>query len=225
MKEILIHLTQFINHLSAKRVALLAAVVAIGLTGYAEFLEIKDRQNQPHLLAGSKLAPAAVEITNESRQLVADFMRKYDKVAYLTILKMDFGHNLRTPILRTFNDKKLEEFVYRKLDGGDGSLQIFLRDDAKNNNQMITIIQGGLVCDDFANGGLARVWPELIGQLKMSCRITIPPAFSLIRGYVVVHLSDNLRPYDLETLQLDLADLAQRLYDIDINATRQPGRP
>jgi hypothetical protein len=225
MDKVIQAFSKLISQLTWMRIAMLATVVALGIGGYGGYAYIKELQTQPQLLGGSSLAPAAVDITDESRRLVAEFMNRYPNVAYLTVLKMDFGHNLRTPILRHFNDKKLEEFVYKKLDGGDGSLPIFLRDDAKNNNQMITIIQGGIICDDFKNGGLARVWPELVGQLAVSCRITIPPAFSLIRGYIVVHLTEQPRAYELEKLQLDLADLAQRLYDIDVQKKRQPGRP
>jgi hypothetical protein len=221
MDKVLQALSRFVTQLTWMRVLMLATVVTIGVGGYGGYAHIQRQQLQPQLLGGSNLAPVAIDITDESRVIVAEFMRKYPQINYITLLKMDFGHNIRTPILRMFNDKELEAFVYKKLDGGDGSLPIFLRDDAKNNNQMITIIQGGLVCDEFANGGLARVWPELIGKLKWSCRVTIPPAYSLIRGYIVIHLAEVPRAYEAETLQRDLAQLSQKLYDIDVS--RQPG--
>jgi hypothetical protein len=214
MEKILESLAKFIGQLTAKRVALLAVVVSIGLGGYAGYVNI-SQTGEPQLLTSQELNPVAINITGESTKAINDFMRKYPNAAYLTVLKLDFSHNIRTPIHRAFNDKELEKIIFSRLKGGDGSLPIFLRDDAKNNNQMITIIQGGLVCSPFKDGGLARVWPDLSERLTISCRVTVPPAYSLARGYIVVHLTSEMRPYEFQTLQDDLIHLAQLLYDID----------
>jgi hypothetical protein len=221
MEKLLENLAKFIGQLTVKRVALLAVVVAIALGGYAGYLNI-SQTNTPQLLATQEMMPVAIDITGESTKAIDGFMRKYPNAAYLTVLKMDFSHNIRTPIHRSFNDKELETIIYTRLKGGDGSLPIFLRDDAKNNNQMITIIQGGLVCSPFKDGGLARVWPDLAERLTISCRVTIPPAYSLARGYVVVHLTSEMRPYEYQVLQDDLIFLAQTLYDIDTKRSSRP---
>lgn len=216
MENFLRTLAKFIAQLTFKRVALLATVVAIGLGGYAGFVKL-SHVGEPQLLASQDLHPVVIDITPESIKVINEFMRKYPNASYLTVLKLDFSHNMRTPIHRSFNDKALETIIYDRLKGGDGSLPIFLRDDASNNNQMITIIQGGLVCSPFKGGGLARVWPDLADRLTISCRVTIPPAYSLARGYIVVHLKDEMRPYEYQTLQDDLVALAQKLYDIDVS--------
>lgn len=146
-------------------------------------------------------------------ELDADaFMRKYQtSAAYLTILKLDHTRNTRTPIYRAFNRKDVKEAVTTRLNGGDGALPMFIKDDNSNNNQLITIMQGELTCDPFSAGGLSRVWPDLIKRFTISCRVPIPPVPGQVRGYIVVHLDETPRPYEMETIKRDLQDLAKKM--------------
>lgn len=207
-------LGKLLTLLTLKRIGLLTLLVIISLSGFAGYhiITAYKATTEPQL---QEIQPAAIEITRESSRVLDEFMVKYPSVAYVSVLKLNFARNIRTPVYHGFNDKQLEATIRERMNGGDGSVPIFLRDDRTNNNQMIKIIHGSLTCSPFSDGGIGRVWPDLSSRLAISCRVTIPPAYSLARGYVVIHLAKELRPFEMESLEIDLYHLAQKLDEID----------
>lgn len=164
-----------------------------------------------HELMLQAIFPSIVpsELRDSEKELVAQFMIKYPEVSYATVLRFEFQRNTRIPIHRAFNDKDVEEIVIGRLQGGDGALPIFIEDDGPNNNAMIKIIQGEMICNPFKDGGLARVWPDLVKRFTISCRTVIPPGFgSGAHGYIVIHLDEPQSDYRHQTMRRDLNELA-----------------
>ena len=193
-------------------VGLLIMFSVIGYIGYKQASSIGDFLFTPSI-SGNK---PFVKLTPESEQLVAIFMKKHTEVVYLTVLTFQFEKNTRLPIYRAFNSDELKEIIYKKLNGGDGALPIFLKTDSSNNAQMISIITGETICDPFTGGGLSRVWPDLADKLTLSCRVPIPPVFgNNIPGYMVAHVTKKLSPYELEVLKLDMILLSKNINDIN----------
>ena len=144
-------------------------------------------------------------------------MKKYNgNASYMTILRLEHAKNTRVPIYRAYNDDDVRVVVTKRLNGGDGALPMFIKDDVSNNNQMITIIQGEMVCDPFDAGGLSRVWPDLTTRFTRSCRVPIPPGFGGVRGYIVVHFKGPpMRSYEWDAMKIDLMDLAVKIHKLE----------
>lgn len=156
------------------------------------------------------------ELSRASRDLVESFMYKHRvSASYLTVLRFDFPKNTRVPIHRFFNDEDVKKVVLERLNGGDGALPIFIRDDVSNNNQIINLLHGEMDCSPFEAGGLSRVWPDLVQRFTVSCRVPIPPGFGGPTGYMVLHMKKpEQRAYEFEAMKIDLLGLAIALnYD------------
>lgn len=156
---------------------------------------------------------APIRMTYRTEEAADFFMKKYQaSAAYMTILKLDFQKNTRTPIYRVFNRQDVKDAVIGRLKGGDGALPMFIRSDQSNNDNMLTILEGTPVCAPFGDAGLARVWPDLVKRFTISCRVPIPPSPGFVRGYIVVHFDAEVRPYEQDTVKRDLAELAKQIH-------------
>lgn len=213
MDKILKALGFFLDKLTFKKVVASALLIFFGLSGYIGYLysnRISENLTSYSLksVPFEKLNPKAIALTE-------DFMKKHkDDVMYLTILRFDFSINTRIPIYRYFNNHLIREIVMGRLNGGDGRLPIFIDGDTSNNNQVIALMRGEIICSPFKDGGLARVWPDLVPKFTTSCRVPIPPGYgATLRGYIVVHSNVNLSDYQLEVLKLDLLELASKVHD------------
>lgn len=154
-------------------------------------------------------------LTKADEEAISVFMKKYkSSVIYLTVLRFDFPKNTRIPIYRSFNNDEVRQIIIGRLNGGDGALPIFIDNDKTNNDQIIRLIQGEMICSPFNDGGLSRVWPDLAKKFAVSCRMPIPPAFGVgVTGYIVVHLATEMRPYEYEAMKLDLRVLAKLIHN------------
>jgi len=195
-----------------KRVMSVGLLVVILLSGYIVYLQSADISRA---IFGSGKVPPFTTIPIVSETAIGVFMKKHKEVAYLTVLTFQFEKNTRLPIYRAFNNDEIKKIIYEKLNGGDGALPIFLKDDQSNNNQIIAIIGGQTFCEPFTGGGLSRVWPDLVSKFHTSCRTPLPPVFgSALRGYIVAHINGKtLTPYEIDVLKLDLILLSKTIND------------
>lgn len=215
MEKFLSSLVTILEKATFKRVLAVGLLVAFCLIGYIGY------NQAPALGAFLFTTPVSgnkpfIHIPPESEQLIEIFMKKHKEVVYLTVLTFQFEKNTRLPIYRSFNSDELKKIVFERLNGGDGALPMFIKNDPSNNTQIIALITGETHCDPFTGGGLARVWPDLASKLTLSCRVPIPPVFgNNIPGYMVAHVTKKLSDYEVEVLKLDLILLSKNINDIN----------
>jgi len=215
MDKILSSVARVLEKATFGRVLAVGLLILFGVLGYIGY---SQSTNIGQIVFNKDDINQFVNLPPISQQAVELFMKKHKSVVYLTVLTFKFEKNIRLPIYRSFNSNELKSIIYTRLDGGDGALPIFIKNDQSNNNQMISIITGEITCDPFTGGGLARVWPDLEKRLTMSCRVPIPPSFGdLIQGYMVAHVAQPLTPYEVEVLKLDLILLAKTLHSNNHN--------
>lgn len=214
MEKFLASLVPILEKATFKRVLSVGLLIMFGLIGYIGYKQA-PALGELFISSGSE-NKQLIHIPPESEQTINIFMRKHKEVVYLTVLTFKFEKNTRLPIYRAFNSDELKKIIYERLNGGDGALPMFIKNDPSNNAQIIALITGETHCDPFTGGGLARAWPDLANKLTMSCRVPIPPVFgNNIPGYMVVHVTKKLTDYEVEVLKLDLVLLAKTLNDIN----------
>lgn len=213
MEKFLAAFTPILEKATFKRVLSIGLLILFGLVGYIGYQQSAALGKFLFTRTESGNKPFTV-IPPESEQAIGIFMRKHQEVVYLTVLTFKFESNTRLPIYRSFNSDELKKIIYERLNGGDGALPIFIKNDTSNNAQVESIITGETRCDPFTGGGLARVWPDLASKLTMSCRVPIPPVFgNNIPGYMVAHVTKKLTDYEIEVLKLDLILLSKTIND------------
>jgi hypothetical protein len=213
MEKFLAAFTPILEKATFKRVLSVGLLILFGLVGYIGYQQ-SSALGKILFTTHSEGNKPFTFIPPESQQGIDIFMRKHKEVVYLTVLTFQFEKNTRLPIHRSFNSDELRKIITERLNGGDGALPIFIKNDTSNNSQIIAIISGETNCDPFTGGGLARVWPDLSTKLTMSCRVPIPPVFgNNIPGYMVVHITKKLSEYEIEVLKLDLILLSKAIND------------
>jgi hypothetical protein len=209
METFLTTLSTLLKYATFKRVLTIGLLIIFLLAGYIGYRQAPAIAN----LFTSNGSRPFVFIPTESEAVIGVFMKKHTEVAYLAVVTFKFEKNTRLPIYRTFNDEEIKKFIYERLNGGDGAIPIFIKNDESNNNQIISIISGETNCAPFSAGGLSRSIPESIPKFHTSCRAPLPPVFGDgIRGYVVAHVNGKmLSTYEIEVLKLDLILLSKLL--------------
>ena len=148
-----------------------------------------------------------------SRKLIEDFVRKYPEVGLLTIIQADPVTNRRSPVYRHFNSdeiKKSIELSYSQ--GRDGSGPLFSADQV-SNEQVLAVLSGELRCEPVTQGMFAKIFPDLTeGVVVHSCRVPIPPSFSLVGGWIAIHLKTWPPQGQLDTFKQDALILALNYY-------------
>lgn len=199
-----------LDKLNLKRVILFGLLTTMALMAYYAYYyapEIGDRY-----LTNIRAKELTV-VKPGAQKSINSFMSKHHSTAiYLTVMKFNFLANMRAPIYHEFNNDDVKQDVFKRLNGGDGAIPLFIKDDIENNDQVISIIQGETICNTFSAGGLGRVWPDMVKIFAMSCRVPVPPAAGGVRGYVAVHMNKILSGYELESFKLDLRLLANDLH-------------
>lgn len=216
MDKIFTAFASVLTKLTLQRVLLFGLLVMVCIAGYIAYTGV-DKITAKFLPTPTWASKPFVALNEDSQLASHAFMKKYFTTAsYLTALRLDHPKNTRVPIFRIFNDDDVRVIVTKRLGGGDGALPMFIKDDISNNNQMITIIQGEMVCDPFDAGGLSRVWPDLTTKLTRSCRVPIPPGFGGVRGYIVVHFKGPpMRQYEWDAMKIDLMNLAVKIHQLE----------
>jgi hypothetical protein len=216
MEKFFASIVPILEKATFKRVLAVGLLIMFGLIGYIGYTQAPALGKFLFSSESSTGNKPFVHIPPESEQTIGIFMRKHTEVVYLTVLTFQFEKNTRLPIYRAFNSDELKKIIYERLNGGDGALPMFIKNDSSNNAQVIALITGETHCDPFTGGGLARVWPDLATKLTMSCRVPIPPVFgNNIPGYMVVHVTKKLTDYEVEVLKLDLILLSKTINDIN----------
>lgn len=220
MTKFLELIAPLLDKLSWSKVGMLAVITALALgSGLAwENREIIIQKPAPTFVP----APALKRVSPESARMISQFMKKHSEVALFTVLSFDLSLNVRKPIFRDFNSNVVKAYIDQDASQGiDGSLPIFIRDNVKSNNQMISLIQGEYSCSPVGDGGIVKVYPGLKDVIKVSCRVPIPPAWSGgAKGYIAIHIDREIDQTQMEILKLDLMTLAMYIYNTDVEGEK-----
>lgn len=152
-----------------------------------------------------------------SRKLIEDFVKKYPEVGLLTVIQADPVANRRSPVYRHFNSddvKKSIESSYAT--GKDGSGPLFSADQV-SNEQVLSVLSGELRCEPVTEGMFAKLFPDLAaGAIVHSCRVPIPPSFSLVGGWIAIHLKTWPPRGQLDAFKQDALILALNYYKSEL---------
>lgn len=205
---LLISLLEKITLTRVLQVGLLIIFLLIGYIGYSYTPLMAESFSEKSHTKSLKI------LTKDDEIEVLSFMKKYKNyVVFLNILKFDFPRNTRISVYRAFNNDEIKQIVDSKLNEGNINFPIFFENDKTNNDQVINLIKGEMICSPFKDGGISRIWPDLNTKLLISCLMPIPPAFGVgVSGYIVVHLSSDMRPFEYEAMKLDLRLLAKYIH-------------
>lgn len=146
--------------------------------------------------------------TAEQIEIVRKFLVIHPEVKFITLIDADPVTNRRVVIHRFSTDDTLVAY-FAKIDKerpgiGDGPL---FTDNQESNEQVLAISNGEFRCGPSKGGIVERLYPDVAKDVKISCRVPVPPAFRRAGGWFSLHLTTESEPPQLKTAGLTMSFL------------------
>lgn len=215
MESFLKVIDNLLQHATFIRVMLVSVLLVVSVAALTLY---ENRQKVYDDFSMSKMNGDFIlkEPTPRGYQILSDLASKYPEIALISLIDADPVANTRRVVARVFIDKHMELVIKAKTTTnptvGDGPL---FGSDALSNKQVLAIMNGEFSCDPVAGGILATVFAEAAADVKMSCRVPLPPAFNKATGWFTIHTKE-LPKEKLERLKFDALSTSLMYYNSDI---------
>jgi hypothetical protein len=208
--------TKIIKIISLRNVALWSSVALVGLVGYTVFetraVIINYFVNGPEAEAP---AVPSFSLGETSRLRVKSMVDGEDLVTGAVILNADLRNNRRVPIFWYSSDPGLQKQFENLFGGRFGGIPLFTSDD-KNNNTVVSMINGEFSCGTFAEVGASSLFPGLANRIPFICRAGIPPYYGQFAGYITLTLSRQPSPEEFDRLKSETMNISTDIFFRDV---------
>lgn len=99
-------------------------------------------------------------------------------------------------------------------------LPLFSSIDTANSN-VISLINGQFVCQDFSDTVLTKIYPEMAAEVKATCAASIPSYYGYFSGTVTMLLSQKPTYEKQQQLKLVAEKLSNDIYFFDIGKNKR----
>lgn len=155
--------------------------------------------------------PVADQTKTSIRQLV----ERNHLIVGITIWAAEPKLNRRKAIY-WFSDDPVVEAAFKGLEERQfGGIRLFTND-ARNDAQMVRLINGEWGCDLFSTTINATLLPSLASRTPYICRVSLPPYFGEFSGYVAVSLKTVPSEDEVDQLRSDIVKLSTEIYYRDL---------
>ena len=188
MEKFLIQLDKIMLHVSVKRIVLifiLFTILATFLTLF-ENRQVIYQKADFRKIQGDEIVPP---MGKKGENLIRRLMVRYPEIVMASVIDADPISNRRMVVGRVFNNQSLEVIVQKALDRGVNGGGSLITDDAEQNRQVLSMLNGEMKCDPAPVGIIFKVFPEARRYVTYSCRVPLPPAFGKVTGWITLHMS------------------------------------
>lgn len=212
-----------IDVLTFKRVglvALLAVVFLVLFSVYENRTAIFGTLTKPKSgLAIDADAPSNWVLSETNKQGLMT-LAKNTSVGFVIVSDVDLKKNRRASRFSYIDDPtiKLEPAAMAAL-----SLPMPVFDyDAKNTEQMVSILSNEFRCDPYKSTIYYRHAPELATVFPTICRMAIPPFVGQFIGFLTVGIRGEVSKAELDSIRLEVSRLAVDIYLNDVMKKATP---
>lgn len=96
--------------------------------------------------------------------------------------------------------------------------------DARNTEQMVSILSNEFRCDPYRQTIYFRIAPELVDMFPMICRIAVPPFTSSFVGFLSVGVTTIPSVSEQQTIKLEMSRIAIDIYNNDVMGKESSGK-
>lgn len=214
----------FITILNWKRVAMVFALVLIA--GGATFAWLA-RDSIVQVVKPSKFSTKRLPLVVDDRakKAIEDTLRKAPIFVAIAVTSVDAEANTRRIVYFKSLDPAISRIQQDYADTHPAPDIALFNDDQANNNRVIRLIGGEMVCLDFKDARSAPYLAEVKDGIKYVCATGTPPYFGEFRGTVIAYL--KVVPTNEEQVQIRilLRDLSNALDNPSDRTQYRPKAP
>lgn len=216
-EKLLTFLEDIIDTLTFKRVGLIALMTLIALIMFSIYenrSKIFTNITEPNAQVIDNQAASTWTLSEGSKTGLMVLARG-TKVGMVLISDVDLRKNRRNARFSFLDDPTivLEPGAKQAL-----GLPLPVFDyDAKNTQQMVSVLSNEFRCDPYRDTIFYRHAPELESKFPTVCRIAIPPYVGNFVGFLTVGLVPDVSKPELDSIRLEVSRLAVEIYLNDVN--------
>lgn len=162
-----------------------------------------------------EVQPSSWTVGDETKQQMLKFVSVDPNVNLVMITEMDLQKNRRLPrfwhieastLVSTQFLQKIENLLPQPV----------FDYDAKNTTQLVAVLNNEFVCSRTSDTIFQRIFPFIIKEVPVVCRLAIPPFYGRFVGIITIGLTTYPTKSELDALRLEVARYAVEIYLRDI---------
>lgn len=157
--------------------------------------------------------PSNWTVGEESKKALVELVFRNEGVNMALVTEIDLQRNRRLPRF-WYVEPKLEPRVTARV----ATLlpQPVFDNDQKNTQQLISVLNNEFSCSNTSDTVFGKLFPFIIKDMPVICRIAIPPFYGRFVGILTVGLAKPLTKSELDSIRLEVSRLSVEIYLRDI---------
>lgn len=216
--------------ISLKNVMLWTVTALLAVTAYTVYEQRAVITN--YILNGPETSlpqASSFVVSDTSRNRIKMLTDDNELAIAVVVLNTDIRNNRRIPIYWYSDDAQVAKSLDSLFGGRYGGIPLFTSDE-KNNENIVSVINGEFQCASFEDGGNGALFPGLASRFPFVCRTSLPPYYGQFSGYVTVALNRTPTQPELDAVKAETLNISTEIYFRDIlptsrqlpNAARKP---
>jgi len=222
-EKLLAFLSDMIDTLTFRRVALVALLTSIGLIFYSLY---ENREAIVTKITGPAHstpidAPVIKPWTlSETNKLQLQNLAKTTKIGFVLLSDVDLKKNRRVARYSYIKDPNI---VLSPTAKSALALPLPVFDyDPQNTEQMVSTLSNEFRCDPYKTTIYYRHAPELADYFPTICRLAIPPFVGQFIGFLTVGIANDPTKAELDSIRLEVSRIAVDIYYNDVMKNQTP---
>lgn len=208
-------LAKVIKIISLKNVAVWSFAALVVLVGYTIF---ENREALvTYIISGPTVSTPSITgftVSAASQGRVKQMVDNDDIINSVVILNADIRNNRRVPLFWYSDDASVQRTLDTYFQGRYGGIPLFTSE-AKNNENVVGVINGEFACGVYADGNSA-IFPGLAARMPIICRASLPPYYGQFSGFVAISLNRAPTADELIALKAETLGLSTEVYFRDV---------
>ena len=218
---------KIIRIISLENVAIWSFASLVGIVGYTAYenrVALTDRfLNSANTDVPGTETVAAWKISPTSAAKLKQLVDSNDIIAATIIVNADIRSNRRLPIHWYSAQPTIQKTLDSLFTGRYGGIPLFTSDE-KNNENIVSVINGEFACSTFLESGNTAVFPGMASQFPFICRTSLPPYYGQFSGYITITLSRVPSSSELDKIKADTLNISTEIFFRDILPTTKSAK-
>ncbi len=196
--------------------ALTAAVLIVGYTfiekrAYISQIFFKDNNAQ-------LFSPSSFTLSELTKSNIRTLVSSENEINGVIVLSANIRNNLRVPIFWHSDSENIQRNLDELYKGKNSRIPLF-SSDQKNNEEIVSVINGEFTCTAFDDAVNAAIFPKFKESFPFICRTSLPPYYGQFSGYIAFALRDLPDSTALDRIKSESITIATEIYFRDILST------
>jgi hypothetical protein len=217
-EKVFTFIEEMIDALTFRRIALITILTTLTIILVSIF---ENRTALFALMYKSTISEKTISwvVSKETQDDLRSIVDRYPLVSMAILSEVNLKKNRRT-VKHIYSEDKSVSLESKLLPLRTFSSALFDYD-AKNTEQMISMLSNDFSCVQTSETTAQRITPELTKDFPVTCRLAIPPFFGELIGYVSLMLQREPTQDEKDSLRIEMNRFAIETYLRDVSKVQQ----